>query len=322
MHKKLVNLTLLVMAILLSSCGAASKSVSIRPSTTTSSLSPTTSKLPASPTAPSHPHIFLIVMENLGYQAAMSTPQLSSLAHNWAYANNYFATSHPSLPNYLSLIGGSTFHVTSDCISCFVNAPNLPTELSQKNISWTAYMESVSKSCHLSPYATSGLYAGKHDPFVYFENIRSSAQLCSNIKPLNQLAPKLSGPANALSDFIWITPNLCNDGHNCSASVAGLWLQKMVAKIVASPAWKNNGALYVTWDEGNGGDNRGLSPNGLVESHGGGGHALTLVIEPSLKPGTVITKPLDHYSILKTVEDNFGVTELGNSANPNLAVLP
>ncbi len=285
---------------------------SARPTTTTTTY----------PARPPHPHVFVIVMENLGYRAAMSTPHLASLAHFWAYATNYYATTHPSLPNYLSLIGGSTYGISSDCTSCFVNAANLPSELSQKGITWTAYMESIPRDCYLSPYAPGGLYAGKHDPFIYFKNIRSSTPLCSNIQPLSQLTSKLGSSQAHLASFIWITPNICNDGHNCSPNTAGAWLDKMVNQIVSSNQWKDNGALYVTWDEGNGGDYRGISANGNIISSGGGGHVLTLVIEPGLAAGTEITQPMDHYALLKTIETNFGLGQLGLSANPKLPVLP
>ncbi len=314
----------------LSGCGATSsspaKTTSTRsPSSTTptSVPSPTTATKPAvaAQPGPKHPHVFVIIMENLGYRAAMATPQLSSLAHSWAYATNYYATTHPSLPNYLSLIGGSTFGISSDCVSCFVNSANLPTELSQKGVSWAAYMESIPNSCYLSPYAPSGLYAGKHDPFVYFENIRTSTSLCANIKPLSELTSQLGSSSAKLASFVWITPNICNDGHNCPASTAASWLQNMVSQITSSSAWKDNGALYITWDEGNGGDNRGLSSSGAITSSGGG-HVLTLVIEPGLSRGTVLSQPMDHYSLLKTIEDNFGVPQLGLSANQRLSSLP
>ena len=310
--------------LFLASCGTAVNSSPTTSSTPItplpSSAQPTTTS--TSPARPVHPHIFVIVMENLGYRAAMSTPPLASLAHSWAFATNYYATTHPSLPNYLSLIGGSTYGISSDCTSCFVNAANLPTELSQKGISWRAYMESIPRDCYLSPYAPGGLYAGKHDPFIYFKNVRSSTTLCSNIKPLSQLTSKLGSSQTGLASFIWITPNICNDGHNCSPSTAGAWLDKMVSQIVSSTAWKENGALYVTWDEGNGGDYRGISANGGIISSGGGGHVLTLVIEPGLAAGTEITQPMDHYALLKTIETNFGLSQLGLSANSHLPVLP
>jgi hypothetical protein len=96
----------------------------------------------------------------------------------------------------------------------------------------------------------------------------------------------------------------------------------MVSQITSSPAWKDNGALYVTWDEGNGGDYRGLSSAGAITPSGGGGHVLTLVIEPGLSGGAVLSQPMDHYSLLKTIENNFGVSQLGLSANQRLPTLP
>lgn len=261
-------------------------------------------------------------MENLGYSGAMNTPSLASLAHSWAYASRYYATTHPSLPNYLSLIGGSTFGISSDCVFCFVNKPNLPTELSDKGITWSAYMESIPTNCYLSPYASNRLYAGKHDPFIYFDNIRSSPSLCNNIKPLSELRDQLKSDSANIPAFTWITPNICNDGHSCPPAVAGAWLNQLVTQITNSTAWKNNGALYVTWDEGNGGDHSGVSPNGSITAGGGGGHVLTLVIEPGIKGGTVLNQPLNHYALLKTVETNFNVGLIAMSNNSNLATLP
>lgn len=293
------------------------------PSTTTSILpSPRSSTTVANKAQFTHPHVFVILMENLGYSAAMSTTELRALASKWAYASNYYATTHPSLPNYLSLIGGSTFSITTDCTGCYVNANNLPTELTQHSISWGAYMESIPSDCYLPPYAPSGLYAGKHDPFRYFDNIRSSKTLCSNIQPLHTLENTLANSSSSLPHFIWITPNICNDGHNCSASVAANWLGSMISKITSSSAWQHNGALYVTWDEGNGGDFRGLTSTGSIAANGGGGHVLTLVIEPGLKHGTILPQLTDHYGLLKSIENNFHVPLLGLSANPRLPTLP
>ncbi|NNN18753.1 MAG: hypothetical protein HKL84_02740 [Acidimicrobiaceae bacterium] len=315
--------------LLLASCGNPTSSISATtsstgtpPTTTPQNITQPATSTTAALTTPKHPHVFLIVMENLGYRAAMATPELSTLAHQWAYASNYYATTHPSLPNYLSLIGGSTYGISSDCTACFVNSSNLPTELSHAGISWSAYMESIPKDCYLSPYAPGGLYAGKHDPFIYFDNVRATSSLCRNIRPLNQLTSQLSNPSANLSSFSWITPNLCNDGHNCSPTTAGRWLDKMVNQIVSSAAWKNNGALYITWDEGNGGDTRGLSSSGSISPTGGGGHVLTLVIEPGLAKGLTLSSNLDHYALLKTIEVNFGVSQLGESANPKLGMVP
>jgi hypothetical protein len=86
-----------------------------------------------------------------------------------------------------------------------------------------------------------------------------------------------------------------------------------VRKVTTSPAWKDNGLLVVTWDEGNGGDTSSITPNGVVEPTGGGGHVLTLVITRSLKRGTVLSRPLNHYGLLATIEANFHLAYLGQA---------
>ncbi len=236
-------------------------------------------------------------MENLGYDAAMATPSIAKLAHEYAAATNYDAVAHPSLPNYLALTSGGTWGVTSDCFTCYRSEPNLGSQLSGAGVPWGAYMEGLPSSCDLTPYYLPGDYAGKHDPFRYFTNIRTSPALCAHIQPLANL--NLARPPT----FAWITPNLCHDGHDCPASQAGAWLDGFVAQVTASPGWRNGGVLFVTWDEGNGGDTRG-----------GGGHALTLVIAPGLPPGEMVAQPFNHYALLHTIEASLGVPPLGAAA--------
>ncbi len=325
----LQSLIVVLLSVILGACG--SSTAAAKPQNTGSANQPKTTSSTSSTTSTTttqvlpkyaHDHVFVIVMENLGFSAAMATTSLATLANRWAYSTNYYATTHPSLPNYISLVAGSTLGISSDCVTCYVNAPSLMSEMTQNGVSWDAFMESLPNDCYLSPYAPDGLYAGKHDPFVYFDAIRSSSSQCNNIKPLHELIPLLGQNPSTVPNFTWITPNLCNDGHNCSSVVAGNWLTQMVSQITSSAAWKDNGALYVTWDEGNGGDYSGLTASGQVIQSGGGGHVLTLVIEPNLRAGTTITAPLDHYGLLKTIEVNFHLSLLGESANSNLTTLP
>ncbi len=261
---------------------------------------------------PAFSHVFVVVMENLSYDAAMATPGFASLAHRYAAATAYYAASHPSLPNYLALAAGSTFGIASDCLSCFVTGDNLGAELGRAGISWNAYFEGVSASCYLG--TSYGVYAAKHNPFRYFTDVRSSQALCSHLVPLAQLGPALAGPASGVPRFVWVTPNVCNDGHSCPASQAAAWLDGLVAEVTASQAWRQDGVLFVTWDEGAGGDSRQATPRGSVLPTGGGGHVLTLVVAPGVPPGTVVTTPLSHYALLATVEDALGVPLLGQAA--------
>ena len=251
-------------------------------------------------------------MENLSYDAALATPGFATLAHRYAYLSDYYAASHPSLPNYLALTGGSTFGVTSDCLTCFVTADNLAAQLATARISWGAYFQSVSTPCYLG--TSYGVYAAKHNPFRYYRDVRSSRSLCSHLLPLPRLYGELSRSASAVPRFTWVSPNVCDDGHSCSLQVASSFLSGFIAKVTASAAWRQGGVLFVTWDEGSFGDARQITPTGRIEASGGGGHVLTLVVTPGLRGGVRLTAPLNHYGLLATIEQGFGLPLLKNAA--------
>jgi acid phosphatase len=257
---------------------------------------------------PAFHHVFVVVMENLDYASALATPGLDRLAHSWALATSYYGASHPSLPNYLALTGGSTFGVTSDCVTCYVDAPNLFSQLSSAHLSFDAYLEGVPGPCYPAPWGGND-YASKHNPFRYYDDVRNSAKLCSHLRPYSELAPLLRGSSASVPDYVWVTPNLCDDGHDCLPSTAAAWLSKFVNEVTASAAWKDHGVLFVTWDESEGDDSAVVAPGRIVPS-GGGGHIMTLVIAPGLHRGLRVGVPYNHYSLLATIEDAFGLTLL------------
>jgi phospholipase C len=230
-----------------------------------------------------------------------SAPYINSLARQYSLAANYFGAAHPSLPNYLELLGGSTFGITSDCTSCFVNAPNLVDQLETAHKIWKAYMEDMPSPCFIG---SAGNYAQKHDPFIYFDDIRTNPGRCANIVPLSQLSRDLA--ANTVPDFVWITPNLCHDMHNCSVQTGDTWLQSFVPQILNFPAWQSQGVLFITWDEGE-------SDAGCCQiAHGG--HIPALVISPLGKAGFQSQVAYDHASLLLTIEEAWGLGKLGDAA--------
>ena len=233
-------------------------------------------------------HVFEVVMENFSYNQAMATPLFAALAKRYAYASNYYGASHPSLPNYLALSGGSTFATTSDCTTCYVSAPNLFSQLAAAHVSYGAFLEGVPSSCFLDPYGGND-YASKHNPWRYYDNVRSSPSMCAHLHPYGDLAPLLAGPARRVPRYVWVTPNLCHDGHDCAPSVAARWLTSFVATVTRSAAWRDHGVLYVTWDEGEG-DNASVRGR-QVRAFGGGGHVLTLIIAPGVTHVEVRTPP-------------------------------
>ena len=252
------------------------------------------------------PRIAVIVMENREYDSVIGSsdaPFVNSLAQRYGLASQAFAITHPSLPNYLALLGGSTLGITSDCTDCGVDAPSLVDQLQRAGISWRAYMESMPSACFEG--AESGLYAKKHNPFAYFEGIAGDPERCANVVPLTRLDPDLR--SHRPPRFIWISPNLCNDGHDCSTATADGWLAREVPPLLE--ALGSHGLLFLTWDEGK-------SDAGCCASTAGGGHIATVVAGPGARRGATLADPTDHYSILKTIEELDGLPALGGAACP------
>ena len=264
------------------------------PSTASSATSATQSAV-----VPSFAHVVVVVMENKSASSIIGNTSQASyingLAAQYSYASNDFAISHPSLPNYLALTGASTFGITSDCspAACPVNATNLMDRIESSGRSWKAYMESMPTSC-----ATTDAYpyAVKHNPFVYYNDIRTNASRCqSHVVPFTQLGTDLRS-ASTTPSYSWITPNMCNDMHDCSIATGDAWLRTQIPAILSSPAFTTqNSVLLLTWDED---DSSGNNRVDLV------------VAGPNAVRGQVSAVSYNHYSILSTVESAWGVAAL------------
>jgi len=253
---------------------------------------------------PAFKHIFVIVMENEDYAEVVGrdkAPYMSGLAKQYGIAANFYGIRHPSLPNYLALTGGDTFGITSDCMDCFVDAPNLVDQLEAGGKSWKAYMEDMPRACFIGDAAP--LYRQKHNPFIYYDNVRTNSARCNKIVPFTQFAA--DAQANTLPDFVWITPNMCNDMHDCPVSTGDTWLKTWVPTILQSAAWKDNGALFITFDEGTG--VAGCCGNAV------GGRLATLVISPLGRPGFTSYVAYTHYSLLRTIEAAWKLPLLGQA---------
>lgn len=232
-----------------------------------------------------------------------AAPYINSLANGQALAANYFAISHPSLPNYLALTAGSTFGIGTDCTTCFVNSTNLSDQIEASGRSWKAYMESMPSSCFVGDAYP---YMQKHDPFIYYDDIRTNAARCStHVVPFSQFGADLA--ANTVPNFSWITPNMCNDMHDCSVATGDAWLASVVPSILGSSAFQNGGVLLITWDEG--------STSAGCCGNAAGGQVATLVIAPNVVVGLRSTINETHYSLLRTIEDAWSLSALGEAAN-------
>src|SRR5204863_5650843 len=135
----------------------------------------------------------VMVFENHEADAIMarhsSARFFRSLARRSVALNRLYAITHPSLPNYLALTSGSTHGVTSDCSTCLVDGRDLVDQLEGAGITWRAYMESMPEPC--STAITAGRYAMKHDPFMYYTDVRDAVDRCRNVVPLRRLTSDL-----------------------------------------------------------------------------------------------------------------------------------
>jgi hypothetical protein len=258
---------------------------------------------PATAAVPAFSHVFTIVMENHEYDAVIGSaaaPYLNSLAASYGLATNYYAASHPSLPNYLALTAGSTFGIASDCTTCYVSATNIADQVEGSGRSWKAYMEDMPTPCFTG--ASSGNYAMKHDPFMYYTDIRNNPARCAaHVVPFTQFGADMN--SGQVPNFVWITPNLCNDTHDCGVSTGDAWLRSVVPTITGSAAFRNGGVLFITWDEGS--SNTGCCGDAW------GGHVATLVISSRAISGYRSATGENHYSLLRTIEDGFRLGHLG-----------
>ena len=256
--------------------------------------------LPASPTS----HVALVVMENKergDVVGSPGAPYLTGLGRRYAAPNRSFAIRHPSLPNYLALVGGRTFGITDDCTGCHVTGFNLADQLERHGYSWKAYMQGMPHRCYRG--AEAGSYAKKHDPFMYFKKIADDPVRCRRVVRYRRLRDDLR--ASRLPDFVWVTPDLCRDTHDCSVRTGDRFLANLVPALLREVG--PHGFVIVTYDEGQ-------SDSGCC-GYAHGGHVATVVAGPDVRRGATGPGPYTHYSVLRTIEDAFGLPHLGRAGD-------
>ena len=258
--------------------------------------------------------VITIVMENEKYSQVIgnpSAPYENALAANYTPLTEYYAIRHPSLPNYLAMVSGSTQGISSDCLpsQCSTNSSSIVDLLRSHGLTWKEYAESMPTNCSQA-VSSDGLYWPKHNPFVYFSSItgntgtgQTSAYCDSHVVSLAQFWNDLN--ANALPNYSFITPNICDDAHSCSLSTADTWLSKVVPRIESSQEFSST-VLFLTYDESAASD-----VSGFGSAHGG--HILCIVVSPFVNRGYQSTVQYSHYSLLATTESLLGLGNLGTN---------
>ncbi len=274
-----------------------------------------TSAVPPTPTprplVPEFEHIVTIVFENKEFGTVIRNPQMpyfNQLASQYTLLTQFYAVTHPSLPNYLAMISGDTFGLTFDCYSCSYDALSLPDLIEASGRTWKTYQEDMPSACFDG--TEYGQYAIKHNPFMYFKPIRLNAERCNrSVVPFPQLVVDLA--AGQLPNYVFITPNQCNDAHDCDLDVADNWLKVALPPLQAALDAEGKPYLIVlTWDEGQGNH----SCCGLPQE--AGGRIATILISPQAKTAFEDDTPYTLYSLLKTEAEAWHLQYLGHAADP------
>jgi hypothetical protein len=251
-------------------------------------------------------HVVVIVMENKEADQVIgssSSPYVTSLARRYASAQRFYGVTHPSLPNYFALTAGSTFGVTTDCTGCQQSGTSIADQLEKAGLSWRAYMGGMPGACYTG--ASSGQYAKKHDPFMYYRRVVANRKRCAaRVVPEGRLSPDLR--AGRLPTFSFLAPGLCDDTHDCSVGSGDRYLARTVPPILH--ALGPRGFLVLTWDEGS--SNLGCC-GGLAR----GGRIPTVIAGPGVRRGAAVSAGLTHYSTLRTIEDALGLPRLRLAAD-------
>ena len=255
---------------------------------------------------PVYDHVVWIWMENHTYSQVIDNgraPYASSLAHQCGTVTRYSTVGSPSLPNYVGATSGSTQGITDDAAPSAhpVATDNLFRQVRAAGGTERSYEESMPGPCAL---ASSGRYAVKHNPAAYYVGPTDRQACVADNLPLGgaqggALAADLA--SGSLPSFSFVTPDLCNDSHDCSVGTGDAWLQQWLPRIFASPAYKSGRtAIFVVWDE--------YTP------------VPNIVISPTTAPGSVSAVAVDHYSLLRTTEEMLGIpSHLGRAgAAPSL----
>ncbi|GDY31599.1 acid phosphatase [Gandjariella thermophila] len=264
----------------------------VRQSTAPAPESPPTS-VPGVPAALPRPdHVLVVIFENKSYAQVIGAPEapyLTSLARAGANFTDAHGETHPSQPNYVRLLSGSTRGVTDDsCPRNLGDAPNLARQLLDAGLSFAGYSEDLPADGFTGCASPDGRYARKHNPWADFASVPAAA---------NRAAGDFPADLATLPTVSFLIPNMCDDMHDCPVSAGDAWAGRTLPGYVDWAA-HHNSLLIVTFDE----------DNGTADNH-----IPTILVGPMVRPGDTARR-INHDTLLRTLEDMYGLPPLGAAA--------
>ncbi|KAI0289711.1 phosphoesterase family-domain-containing protein [Russula brevipes] len=261
-----------------------------------------------------------IWLENTDFENASATPEFQSLASRGILLNQYYAVTHPSEPNYVATVGGDFWGMANDD---FFNIPsNISTVadlLDIAKISWASYQENMptdgfpgfnfSSVNYLTPGAPPyTFYVRKHNPLIIYDSVAKVPSRAAKIRNFNDFAADIN--ASAIPQWVFITPNMVNDGHDTNTTFMSAWLKFWLEPLLADKRFNDGRTLILlTFDEN---DTEGVNNRVWATLLGG-------AIPDNLR-GTTDSTFYTHYSALSTVQANWGLGSLGRfDTNKTLA---
>jgi len=234
--------------------------------------------------------VIIVVLENTKVEDALNQPFQKELAQKGAFFSNYFAVTHPSQPNYIAMIAGSTFGVDTNS-NVTLSAPTIADLLERAGKTWRVYADDYPGNCYLG--ASHNLYVRKHLPFLSFASVQNSPEKCANIVSSRRFRSDVVN--NGLPTYSLFVPNLDNDGHDTSPAYADRWLKKTFGAMLMNTTLMKSTLFVVTYDE---------------DDDHGNNQIFTVFVGDSVRAGVQSNTLYDHYSLLRTIEDIFGLGTL------------
>lgn len=265
-------------------------------------------------------HVVWVVLENHsfgdligdpGSPAEATSPYLNRLARSCGLATDFRAITHPSLPNYLAMVSGRTGGVTTSCTpaTCPQHRRTVFDQLRSQDRSWRVFAESMPGACRRTDAYP---YVVRHNPPTYFPAVAG----CDR-RDLPMGSTRSGRFVDTLADgrlpaLTIVIPNQCHNTHDCPIGDGDRWLSRIVPKILDGPDYRaGRTALFVTWDEGEG----GYAGQSCRKDFDRSCHIVTVVVSPSTAAGTRSGTRYDLYSLLETTERMLGIrTLLGHAA--------